>query len=119
MLRALSVSNAYVVLSTLPDVDAARKLAKSLVEERLAACVNVLAPCTSIYRWQGDVREDGEVPVIIKTTAERYPALEAHIRKHHPYEVPEIVALEAAAGLPDYLNWVTDETALPSPPPQP
>ncbi|MBI5329140.1 MAG: divalent-cation tolerance protein CutA [Betaproteobacteria bacterium] len=111
--------NACVVFSTLPDVEAARKLAKSLVEERLAACVNVLAPCTSIYRWQGDVREDGEVPVIIKTTAERYPALEAHIRKHHPYELPEIVALNAAAGLPDYLRWIVDSTLDSNPPSQP
>jgi periplasmic divalent cation tolerance protein len=105
---AISVQNARVVFSTLPDVEAARKLAKSLVEERLAACVNVLAPCTSVYRWQGDVQEDGEVPLIIKTTAERYPAVEAHIRAHHPYELPEIVALDAAAGLPDYLRWVAE-----------
>lgn len=110
---AISVQNARVVFSTLPDVEAARKLAKSLVDERLAACVNILAPCTSVYRWQGDVHEDGEVPLIIKTTAERYAAVEAHIRAHHPYELPEIVALDATAGLPDYLRWVAESVARP------
>jgi periplasmic divalent cation tolerance protein len=102
-----------VVLTTLPDAEIAGKLARSLVEMRLAACVNVLSPCQSIYRWQDDVQEDGEVPLIIKTTAELYPALETYLRQQHPYALPEIVALEVAQGLPEYLTWVAASTGQP------
>jgi len=100
-----------LVVSTFPDVQAARRLARILVERRLAACVNVLAPCTSVYRWQGGVQEAAEVPVLIKTTAERYAALESAVRALHPYELPEIVAVPVAVGLPGYLDWVAGETA--------
>ncbi len=100
-----------LVLSTLPDRAAARKLAQLLVESRLAACVNVLAPCDSVYRWRGDLTEAAEVPVLIKTTVRRYAELESVIRSHHPYELPEIIAVPLARGLPDYLDWVTGETA--------
>jgi periplasmic divalent cation tolerance protein len=86
-------------------------LARSLVQERLAACVNVLAECTSVYRWKGSVETAQEVPVLIKVPAGRYAQLEQAIRRLHPYELPEIVALSVSAGLPDYLQWVTDETA--------
>lgn len=99
-----------LVFTTLPDADSAGKIAKQLVEHRLAACVNVLAPCRSIYRWQGDVQEDGEVPLIIKTTADRLPALRDWLQLNHPYELPEIVAVEVVDGLPDYLAWVADST---------
>ncbi len=88
----------------------AGKLARSLVEARLAACVNILAACQSVYRWQGDVQQDGEIPLIIKTTAELYPALESAIRQLHPYAVPEIVALEVVQGLPEYLSWVAESS---------
>ena len=100
-----------LVLSTLPDVQAAQQLARTLVERRLAACVNVLAPCTSVYRWQDGVEEATEVPVLIKTTAERYAELESAVRALHPYELPEIVAVPVAYGLPGYLDWVAGETA--------
>lgn len=100
-----------LVLTNLPDAAAAEKLAHSLVEARLAACVNVLAPCRSVYRWQGAVESAAEVPVLIKTTGERYAALEAAIRAAHPYELPEIVAVCIERGLPDYLAWVAAETA--------
>jgi periplasmic divalent cation tolerance protein len=93
-------------MTTLPDAETASKLARNLVEMRLAACVNILATCQSVYRWQDDVQVDGEVPLIIKTTVELYPALETYIRQQHPYDLPEIIALEVAQGLPDYLNWV-------------
>ncbi len=99
-----------LVFTTLPDPEAADKLAKALVETRLAACVNILAACQSVYRWQDDVQVDGEVPLIIKTTAELYPALETYIRQQHPYALPEIIALDVAQGLPDYLNWVASVT---------
>jgi periplasmic divalent cation tolerance protein len=104
-------------MTTLPDAETASKLARNLVEMRLAACVNILAACQSVYRWQDDVQEDGEVPLIIKTTAELYPALETYIRQQHPYALPEIVALEVAQGLPDYLNWVAAscEQSMPQP----
>ena len=94
-----------IVLTTLPDADIAGRLAHELVEARLAACVNVLSPCRSIYRWQDDLQEDGEIPLIIKTTAERYPALETFLRERHPYQIPEILAVDVSDGLSDYLRW--------------
>jgi len=100
-----------LVITHLPDEATARALAQKLVAERLAACVNILAPCRSVYRWQGALEEATEVPLFIKTTAATYPALEAAIRAEHPYELPEIVALPLTAGLPGYLAWVAEETA--------
>ncbi len=99
-----------LVMSTLPDQAAALKLARQLVESQLAACVNVLAPCTSIYRWRGTVEEAAEVPVLIKTTVRCYAELESAMRAHHPYELPEIVAVPLERGLPEYLEWVVSET---------
>ena len=99
-----------LVLTNLPDRAIADRLADSLVEQRLAACVNILAPCRSAYRWKGAVQHDEEHPMLIKTTAERYSALEAAIRAMHPYELPEIVAVRIEHGLPAYLAWVDAET---------
>ena len=101
-----------LVFSNLPDQASAAKLAALLIEQRLAACVNVQAPCTSVYRWQGKVETATEVPIFIKTTRERYPALEAAILAHHPYELPEIIAVPLVAGLPAYLEWVHTETNI-------
>lgn len=100
-----------LVITNLPDVDSAQKLAQALVGQRVAACVNILAPCRSVYRWRGKVEETAEVPLLIKTSAARYAALEAAIRAEHPYELPEIVAVRIDKGLPDYLAWVAAETA--------
>ncbi|MEO8142612.1 MAG: divalent-cation tolerance protein CutA [Betaproteobacteria bacterium] len=100
-----------LVLTNLPDRAAADKLADALIEKRVAACVNILAPCRSVYRWKNDLRHDEEYPMLIKTTAERYGALEAAIRAGHPYELPEIIALTVERGLPAYLDWVAAETA--------
>lgn len=102
-----------LVFTNLPDRDAALALARALVGRRLAACVNVLAGCTSVYRWQGDIEEAGEVPVLLKTRATRYAEVEAAIRELHPYELPEIVAVPIVRGLPEYLDWVAEETAIP------
>lgn len=102
-----------LVLTNLPDRTAAEVLAQTLVGEGLAACVNILAPCRSVYRWQGAIESADEVPLLIKTTAGRYAALEAAIRAHHPYELPEVIALPIAHGLPDYLAWVAAETRTP------
>jgi periplasmic divalent cation tolerance protein len=99
-----------LVITTLPDLAAAQSLAKCLVELRVAACVNIQAPCHSVYSWKGKVENTEEVPVLIKTTAARYADLEAAILAVHPYELPEIVALPVAQGLPDYLAWVAAET---------
>lgn len=99
-----------IVLTTLPDADVAARLARLLVERRLAACVNVLAPCRSVYRWQGAVEEAQEVPLLIKTTEEAYAALESALRTHHPYELPEIVSVPVAHGLAAYLDWVAAAT---------
>lgn len=105
---------ALLVLTNLPDADIAQLLARDLVEARLAACVNVLSPCRSYYRWEGALQEDGEVPLLIKTTAKLYPAVENYIKQHHPYDLPEIIALKIEAGLPDYLRWVAESIAAPS-----
>lgn len=102
-----------LVLTTLPNRDAAMSLAQLIVERRLAACINVLAGCTSVYRWKGAVEEASEVPVLIKTRAARYPELEAAIMSLHPYELPEIIAVPAVRGLAGYLDWVAEETAIP------
>jgi periplasmic divalent cation tolerance protein len=100
-----------LVVSNLPDRASAEKLARALIEARLAACVNVLSPCRSVYRWKGKIEDAEEFPVLIKTTRERYPALETAIREHHPYELPEIIAVHLAGGLPAYLDWVAAETS--------
>ena len=99
-----------LVMTCLPDRATAETLAARLVEERLAACVNILAPCVSVYQWKGAVERADEVPLLIKTTEERYPQLESLICAVHPYETPEIVATPIVAGLPDYLAWVAAET---------
>lgn len=101
--------NTLLVMTNLPDRATAETLATQLVEKRLAACVNVLQPCLSIYRWRGVVETADEVPLLIKTTVERYQALEAAIRSGHPYEIPEIIALPIAFGLADYLDWISAE----------
>jgi periplasmic divalent cation tolerance protein len=99
-----------LVLSNLPDREIALEVANRLIERRVAACVNVLAPCTSVYRWQGKTEAASEIPILIKTTAARYPALEQALRELHPYELPEIVAVPIRGGLPGYLAWVAAET---------
>jgi periplasmic divalent cation tolerance protein len=99
-----------LVLTNLPDRAAAESLADALITEQLAACVNILAPCRSVYRWQGAVQHDEEHPMLIKTTEERYAALEQAIRTRHPYELPEIVAVRIERGLAAYLEWLAAET---------
>jgi periplasmic divalent cation tolerance protein len=100
-----------LVITHLPDAQSAQALAQRLVEAHLAACVNILPPCRSIYRWQGRTEQADEVPLLIKTGAARYAALEQAIRAGHPYELPEIVAVPIDRGLPAYLAWVAQETS--------
>lgn len=99
------------VFTTLPDSASAVKLANCLVDARHAACVHVLPAGRSIYRWKEKIVQAGEVTVLIKTTASRYGALEEAIRAAHPYDLPEIVAVPAGGGLPEYLEWVAGATS--------
>jgi periplasmic divalent cation tolerance protein len=104
-------SAACIVLTTLgADADAAA-LARTLVEERLAACVNVLPVMTSIYRWHGQVEQDREQQLVMKTSADKVPALEARLRQLHPYELPELLVLTASDGSREYLDWIADSVA--------
>jgi periplasmic divalent cation tolerance protein len=99
-----------VVLITAPEEETARRIARALVEERLAACVNLLPGVRSIYRWQGDVEEAAEVLLIAKTHAERVAALAARVQALHPYELPEVVTLPVTDGSEAYLRWVVAES---------
>ena len=102
-------STVAIVLTTIgADADAAT-LARTLVEERLAACVNLLPPMTSVYRWQGKVEQDRELQIVIKTTADRVPALQTRLRQLHPYELPEFLVIDAT-GSEAYLAWVGEST---------
>jgi periplasmic divalent cation tolerance protein len=101
-----NTADALVVLTTLEQLEDGARLAALLVERELAACVQILPPMISIYRWQGVVERANEVLLLIKTTRTAYPRLETTIKENHPYQTPEIVALPVEAGLDDYLNWL-------------
>ena len=103
-------SDVLMVLTNLPSRESAEKLASELVARRLAACVNMLAPCRSVYRWQDKIQCGDEYPMLIKTTQDRYAALEEAIRAMHPNERPEMIAVQVVEGLPAYLQWVDTET---------
>ncbi|WP_457629311.1 divalent-cation tolerance protein CutA [Oceanithermus sp.] len=96
----------HVALITVPDEETARRIARALVEEGLAACVNLVPGLTSIYTWQGEMHEDAEWLLLAKTTAKAYPRLETRVSELHPYEVPEVLALPVERGLDRYLAWV-------------
>lgn len=103
--------NVVLVLTNLPNREAAKSMAEQLIADRLVACVNILAPCLSIYHWQGKTESAEETPLLIKTTQDRYAEVERAIRTRHPYELPEILCVPVSGGLPDYLQWVNDETS--------
>ena len=102
-----------LALSTCPDPETAARIARALIEERLAACVNRLPGVQSTYRWPGEIHDDAEVLLLIKTTRERFAALRKRLVELHPYALPELVAIEMAEGLPAYLEWLARETAGP------
>jgi periplasmic divalent cation tolerance protein len=102
-----------LVLTNCPDEETADRIATALVENRLAACVNVLPEVESTFRWQGRVEQAVEVPLLAKCTRERYAAVEEAIRQLHPYTVPEIIAVPVAVGFAPYLRWVAEETQPP------
>lgn len=104
------MSNELLVLVTVPAREVGESIAEALVGEQLAACVNIVGPIRSIYRWQGEISRDDELLLLIKTTRARYAALEARILTLHPYEVPEVIALPIEMGSADYLAWIRSVT---------
>jgi len=107
--------DSLLVVTNLPDRESAEKLAALLIERRLAACVNLLPACSSVYRWRGEIQHDEEHPLLIKTAQDRYAELEMLIRANHPYELPEIIAVPIVHGLPGYLQWIVFETRAGAP----
>lgn len=105
------MSEHLVVYVTAPEGPVASELARTLVQERLVACVNLVPGLRSLYRWEGAVHDDAEVLLICKTTSAGYGALERRLLELHPYDVPEIVALPIVRGSAAYLDWVTAETS--------
>ncbi|MBD3620350.1 MAG: divalent-cation tolerance protein CutA [Chromatiales bacterium] len=105
------MTNALLVLCTHPDADDAEALARTLVGERLAACVNVLPLMTSIYPWRGEIQREQEHQLVIKTRAGAFDALAARICELHPYDVPEVIAVPVTHGLAAYLNWIDESTS--------
>ena len=101
---------ALICYCTCPEGHTAERIATVLVDERLAACVNIVPGLRSVYRWQGKVEAADEVLLLVKTLPEHYPRLQDRLRELHPYELPELLAVETEFGLPEYLRWVADET---------
>ena len=105
------MSSPVIVLTTLSAGADAAPFARTLVEQRLAACVNILPPMTSVYRWKGTIEEDSEQQLLIKTTADRVAALQAHFNTVHPYEIAEFLVVPISEGSPAYLRWLVDSLA--------
>jgi periplasmic divalent cation tolerance protein len=100
-----------VVLCTVPTPEVGAELARKLVTERLAACVNVLPPMQSVYEWDGELHQEPEVQLVIKTRSARFASLRDWLKHHHPYDEPEILALPVTDGSPSYLDWVRKQTS--------
>ena len=100
-----------VCLCTVPNAEVGAQLARGLVESKHAACVNIVPGVRSVYRWKGEVQDDAELLLIIKTSAERFEAMRAWLLEAHPYEVPELLALPVEAGAAPYLAWVLESLA--------
>ena len=105
------MDQALLVLTNVPDLECAQLVARTLVELRLAACVNLLPAVQSVYRWQEQIEEATEITLLIKTTSQNYESLQQAIVKLHPYNVPEIIAMPIVAGYAPYLQWIATETA--------
>jgi periplasmic divalent cation tolerance protein len=99
-------TNYQIIFCTCPDKDTAEKIAHLLVEHKLAACVNIVPNIRSVYRWQGEIEQADEFLLLIKAEQATYSELEKLIKTHHPYQLPEIIAVAIERGLPDYLNWI-------------
>ena len=109
LLLPVTALSVLLCFCTCPDDITAARLADTLVDERLAACVNIVPGLRSVYRWQGAVERSDEVLLLIKTTRARLPALSARVVELHPHELPEVVAVEVAGGLSAYLDWVVEQ----------
>ncbi len=103
-----------LIITNFPDKKAALALAVKLVEMHLAACVNLLNECSSVYNWQGETEIATEIPLLIKTQRQHYDQVEQMIKAMHPYELPEVIIVPVSGGLPAYLQWITEETRLPN-----
>ena len=110
---AATAEEALVVLVTAPDADTAARIGRTIVEEKLAACVNIVPGVRSIYEWQGKMCDEPEVLCLFKTQRELYPALRDRITALHPYQVPEIIGLAPATGNAPYLSWLLERTKPP------
>jgi periplasmic divalent cation tolerance protein len=105
-----AMTNSALVLTTVADDSAAEALARTLIDERLAACVNVLPPMISFYRWKDGIQRESERQLVIKTSVDRLPEVERRLHDLHPYEVPEFLVLSADGGSAAYLAWISSET---------
>lgn len=104
------MTDCLLVMTTMPELAAAKHLGQMLVENKLSACISILPPMTSLYRWQDKVEEALEYLLLIKTQTSHYHAVETFLRQHHPYQVPEIIAVPITQGLPAYLGWIKEST---------
>lgn len=108
-----TIGRVRIALTNVPDRDTAQRIAQALIDEHLAACVNILAPCRSVYRWQGAVEEAEEIPLLIKTRVDRIDALRERLLALHPYDLPELIAWQPRDAHVPYAQWVIDEAAPP------
>lgn len=113
------MNDARIALSTAGSIEEAHRIARTLVEQQLAACVNIIPQLTSIYRWQGKIEEASEVLMLIKTSAARLDQMKATLRLLHSYETPEFLVLDVASGNRAYLDWLFASVAAPATPPEP
>jgi len=101
-----------LVQTTCPDLESARGMARALLDLRLAGCINLINNIESHYRWEGETKQGEEVLMLIKTPADRYPALQQWVAENHPYELPEIIAVDVTTGLPAYLKWINESARV-------
>ena len=107
------MTEVLILVCTCPDAATARRLAGGLLERKLAACVNILPEIRSMYCWQGELHDDGEALMVVKTVQQAYAEVEAWLLQHHPYDVPEVLAVQVQAGSATYLEWVQNEVETP------
>jgi periplasmic divalent cation tolerance protein len=110
MLSTSSMADdALIVFCTAPDAEVAARLARGVLERKLAACVNVIPGLRSLYWWQGELQDDSEVQLLIKTQRGRFSEIESFIKDNHPYELPELIAVSVVAGSEPYLRWLREQ----------